>query len=1213
MDNIKDILTINLDEEIKGVIDLSSQKDDEIISELDGFILTESLSKHLNDFCDEYVTGSMQSGVWLSGFYGSGKSYFAKMLGFLLRDPVLQGTSMRQRFLPKLAGLPDATMTENNLRSLGRFKNHVVLFDSAKSTSTYGLPYMLFANFLRSLGLLDNWIGILEYNLLLDGRYEALLSTIEANEGVSWYDLRKNMLKNHVAFKKAIITMGATEQEYEESKALAEQHRKEYDATKLKEDLQRYLDIHADTRIVFMIDEVSEAITQEKINLLDLEGISEALASLGRKVWTIAIAQLKLDDVISMKNLSKNLVIKLRDRFRTAIDIKADEVDVIIKQRLLAKRDGARNDLMAYYQKNSGAIRDITNLPGLNLRPTTDAETYADYYPFHEYQFRMLQYFLFGSSQMVQTKVGTRGMIISAFDVLKKEVKRSYHEHAHVTATQLCNQAELNAEEAQRARYEQAANALRDKGFKYVEGKKLLQTIHFLAKTEVTQTSAENVCRAYVDCPDNYYIVLEEIKSALSLLLENQIVLLTGNQYRITNQTEQRILEDMNSLDVAPFIIRGEITKTLKGLQMLRAVQSINMETVPVAFQVSREDGETLIGNNAELLKVLLHDIFVVSQSGDRTQYINDVRQTSQQHKECIFIVPDTSHANEISALVTDIKRIDYIADKPYTTDEERHIVQGFTLELDGKKDRLAYLLQKAYGQGTAVYQYNTYDLTEQNFDSTVKQLQRKTYDNIYTKRLSARLLESVAPKVLTESKSRLHALFGAYDDFKFFDTSGNFIGTNLAVTTEILAKAASFISGAELEKKLAEPPTGYSLGTVMTSVAALFRGNKLIAKFNGNDYNSPNVEGARDIFATARNFTRASFKAVSQSLSYNDRTEIIDILKEDCEYKKWTGESLSYQMNDFDVVDAIRLLSKEVLSRVNREIALDERLSQLFSGSLQTKVVFQPFTPSVTEANCFAQARAFLSQSDEFVAAIERVEKDFEFIKTNFKRIENIKEYLSDVKEELASANCDMQLINPIVEQFQQCYETDVVSNFQKIQKLEQEARDMYYRLFKGIASRVNDLYTGLREKAEEVRQQLDAYPHEWNSRLYGSISQFDTACRRFQVSKVDIRQYEIRCRLCGLQLRDLVYAENMAPQREQETIVWQTEIVRTDPKPKPAPQPKPGEPTPQPKPLPKTRSMRSYLPSGKFTVAQYRQWLTSQLSLLQGFDASDELDFNS
>ena len=521
MNQIKDILTINLDDEIKSVIDLHAQSDREIISELEGFILTESLAKHLSDFCDEYVSGKMQSGVWLSGFYGSGKSYFAKMLGYLLGNPLLEGTTFRQRFVPKLTGLPDVDVLENNIRGLDRINSLVVLFDSAKSTNTYGLPYMLMANFLHALGLLDNWIGLLEYELLLDGKYDEFLQIVQKNEGASWQEVRKSMKNSPSVFKRALSDLGMSAEEIEESKNLVTQHRAEYDAAKLREDLQRYLDKNPDKRIVFMIDEVSEAINQDKINLLDLEGIAESLASLGRKAWTIAIAQLKLDDVISMKNVSKNLLTKLRDRFRTTIDIKADEVDVIIKQRLLAKYDDAREELKDYYNHNSGAIRDITNLPGLNLRPTQDADTYADYYPFHEYQFRMLQYFLFGSGQMVQTKTGARGMIISAFDVLKKEVKRDYHEHAHVTATQLCKQAELTTEEEQRARYEQATNALRDKGYQYVEGTKLLQTIHFLAKTEVTQTTAENICKAYIDCPDLYYKVLAEVKSALTVLVEN--------------------------------------------------------------------------------------------------------------------------------------------------------------------------------------------------------------------------------------------------------------------------------------------------------------------------------------------------------------------------------------------------------------------------------------------------------------------------------------------------------------------------------------------------------------------------------------------------------------------------------------------------------------------------------------------------------------------
>lgn len=1214
MNQIKDILTINLDDEIKSVIDLNAQNEHEIITELDGFILTESLAQHLSDFCDEYVSGSMQSGVWLSGFYGSGKSYFAKMLGYLLRNPQLEGTYFRQRFVPKLTGLPNVDVLENNIRGLDRINSLVVLFDSAKSTNTYGLPYMLMANFLHTLGLLDNWIGLLEYELYLDGKYDEFLHVVQKNEGASWQEVRKSMKNSPIAFKRALNDMGMTEAQIEESKNLVTQHRAEYDAAKLREDLQRYLDKNPDKRIVFMIDEVSEAINQDKINLLDLEGIAESLASLGRKAWTIAIAQLKLDDVISMKNVSKNLLTKLRDRFRTTIDIKADEVDVIIKQRLLAKYDDARKELKDYYNHNSGAIRDITNLPGLNLRPTQDADTYADYYPFHEYQFRMLQYFLFGSGQMVQTKTGARGMIISAFDVLKKEVKRDYHEHAHVTATQLCKQAELTTEEEQRARYEQATNALHDKGYKYVEGTKLLQTIHFLAKTEVTQTTAENICKAYIDCPDLYYSVLAEIKAALTILVENQIVLLAGNQYRITNQTEQRILDDMKAYDVPPFVIRSEVTKTLKGLQVLRGIQTINVESVPVNFFIAREDGEPVIGSNTELLKVLLHDIFVVRQSGDTVQYTNVVKQDSQQHKEVIYIVPDITDANEITTLVTDIKRIEYINEKSYLTDEEKKIVLSFTSELETKKDRLTEILRTAYTTGSAVYAYQAYQLSESQFANTIKDLQMRLYDNIYTKRLKAKLPDTLAPKVLTEQPNRLNALFGTSDDFKFFDTKGNFVGTNLSVTIEILTRAASFISGADLEKQLSAPPTGYSIGTIMCAVAALFRGNKVIAKYAGQDYNSINTEGCRDIFQSTRNFSKASFKAVAQNLTYNERTEIIDILKDDCHYKTWTDDNLSYQLNDFDVVDAIRSLSKAVLSKVNQEIAADDKLCQLFSGSIQTKVVFQPYTIAVNESNCFTQARNFLAQQDEFIKAVERVEEHLDFIKTKFREINTIKEYLKEVKDEIIQADCDRKLIDPIVDKFTQCYEANVVSNYKTIQILSQQARDAYYSLFNDKAETVSKLYKDLQDNAEHLKIELDKYPHEWNNALYDKIAAFNNNCKRYQITKIDIPQYDIRCRICGLGLRDLTYAENVAPQNDQKLILWQTEIVSSQPMPlQPKEQPKTDVTEPQTKPQPKTRAMRSHLPQGKMSVNDYRQWLTQQIVLIKNFDANDELDFNN
>ena len=184
---IKDILSIQLDNDIKNVIDLNSQSEDEIKEELDGFILTESLAGHLSDFLDKFCSDMKESGVWLSGFYGSGKSYFAKMLGFLIENPVIQGTPFRERFMHKLVGLNNEAFIKNQISSLDKSKYQVVLFDSAKVDNKHGIAYMAMGQFLLSLGLMSNWIGLMEYHLLLNNQYEDFLQKVEEqNGGKKW-------------------------------------------------------------------------------------------------------------------------------------------------------------------------------------------------------------------------------------------------------------------------------------------------------------------------------------------------------------------------------------------------------------------------------------------------------------------------------------------------------------------------------------------------------------------------------------------------------------------------------------------------------------------------------------------------------------------------------------------------------------------------------------------------------------------------------------------------------------------------------------------------------------------------------------------------------------------------------------------------------------------------------------------------------------------
>ena len=1069
MTKIKDILSIRLEDDIKSVIDLNQQDERSIIDELDGFILTESLAKHLADFCDFFTSNTAQPGLWLSGFYGSGKSYFSKMIGFLLKNPTLQGTSVRDRFQNKLIGLPNAGLLQNSINELGRTNNHIVLFDAAKTTGNHGISYMMMGAFLKSLGLNDDWVGIIEFNLLMSGRYQAFCDKVQQKFGESWLNRRKNMDEVYDTLEDTMLDGFCSESAYDEMRDAAKLRIQDYDAIKLQDDLTRYFEKNTDIRIVFMIDEVSEAIAQKKINILDLEGMAEALAALGRKVWTIAIAQLQLDDVINGTNVNRSLLTKIIDRFKKRIPIAAEEVDMIIRKRLLAKTADGNDLLQDYYKKNSGKISDITNIVGTGLNKTTDAQTYADYFPFYEHQFKMLQYFLFGTQKLVKTQVGTRGMLISAFDVLKKEALSDKDYHTHVNASQLCRQAEEAVAESLRKRYDQADEHLRELNLQFVKGRDMLQTIHFLTNSGA-KTTAENISRAYVNCPDDYFSVLEEVKKACKKLADDEILILSGDEYRITSETQQRIFEMMSNIDIANYRIKGEITKQVKQLSLVRGAQNLTVDSVNVGFAVQSDSGEPLSTGGDQGMKVVFHDILSVKPSFN--EYVEHVKEETQSQKGIISIVPSSDYASDIQKIAEDILRISYIKDVPNLTSEEKKVVDEIANSLESKTAQLEQVIVKSYANGVLVYLYNASIMTAQNAATIIKEAELKMYGNIYTKRLGGSLKDSVALQLLKAAQNQLQNVIGQQPDFLFFDTTGQFIGDQLPVITEMMAQMASYKNGADLERDLAAAPTGYSFGTVFSTLAALFRASKVIIKFNNQEYHSWQQEGAKEPFANSRNFQRASFKAITKSLSYNEKRDIVDTLK-DCRYKELTGNNLSYNMNDFELVAAIQSLAVTEIHKVNNQICNDTERERIFRRSLAAKDVLRQYAGTVTEYNYFNTARTFLgdNENEEFCKAVEKIEADIRFIDTNMREIEYQKDYFLDVKNELEFVGSPMQSFDQIHEAYLQMLDSDPVHNYQQMKKEYQNVKDLYYQNMDHQAEQMIYGYGDLLTRIDAIR----------------------------------------------------------------------------------------------------------------------------------------------
>lgn len=300
----------------------------------------------------------------------------------------------------------------------------------------------------------------------------------------------------------------------------------------------------------------------------------------------------------------------------------------------------------------------------------------------------------------------------------------------------------------------------------------------------------------------------------------------------------------------------------------------------------------------------------------------------------------------------------------PNLTSEEKKVVDEIASSLESKTAQLEQVIVKSYANGVLVYLYNASIMTAQNAAAIIKEAELKMYGNIYTKRLSGSLKDNIAQQLLKVSQNLLQNVIGQQPDFLFFDTTGQFIGDQLPVITEMMAQMASYKNGADLERDLAAAPTGYSFGTVFSTLAALFRASKVIIKYNNQEYHSWQQEGAKEPFANSRNFQRASFKAITKSLSYNEKRDIVDSLK-DCRYKELTGNNLSYNMNDFELVAAIQSLAVTEIHKVNNQICNDTERERIFRRSLAAKDVLRQYAGTVTEYNYFNTARTFLGDNE--------------------------------------------------------------------------------------------------------------------------------------------------------------------------------------------------------------------------------------------------------
>jgi hypothetical protein len=1205
MTKINEILTLDLQEDIKNVIDLEDRSELEIQQEIESYIVTEGIGRHLYNFTNQFTSNIKETGVWLSGFYGSGKSYFGKMLGYIIDNPTINGTPARERFIPRLKGVSDESIIENSIRNLEAINSRVVFLDVAKQNTDRGLSFTLFANLLKNLGFRDDIYGYMEFDLFIDGKLDEFKGKAKSLEGQDWDELKTSNRQVARVMRKVFAEMGYSEADYTDTQKVYSSAIEDFSASKFKTELEKYLKSRPDETLVFVFDEASEAISQKKFTLLDLEGISEALSSISNKVWTIAIAQEKLDDVINNANVNRSQLTKVTDRFKTKVHLESTEVDVIIRSRLLHKTDAGHKQLADYHKKNEGLVSDATNLKSSFPTKTADADEFATYYPFHKYQFDILQKFLFSSNALVATQIAARGMIITTFDVLRKQM-REKELYSFTPGYALCTEAQTGPPIGLVNKYDTAKKILNERG-STVDGEKLLKTIHLLADSEVVSPTVENITKSYISDITTYYDVKPVIEEALALLLEAKVLLLSNNNYKITSDLEGKLLEEMKDFDVELFSKKRSLINCIKDYKLFTPVAIFNDGTDSFKFSVLSDQDDELTGPGSKQLKLTVYSLFNISEN--RQDFIENLKLETQYQKDLITLVPDNKEFTLIDKLIGEVSRYSYMEEK-YSNESDpakRQIIRDFSIIREEKEKELRVKIEKAYRNASLIYMFDEHLLNADSFKGTISELQRKLIKNIYTKRLASGLSESLVSKIFSSRKEGLSRLFSG-DDFKFFDSHGNFTGDHLKVVEEINAKIKSrYVDGRTLESDLSGAPWGYSFGTIVSTLAALLRAGRLSVKYNGETWFSHEQSGIQEAFTNATKFKSASFKSITATLTAAQKNQAVQLLM-DLEIESHAGRKVDWNTNDFDLADSIRHMADHFIGALTTLGDTVDGFESLFPTVADQKQTLLSYGGKVTESNYIEKVEYLLTNSDQFSSAIQTILKAQKFIKKNFSKVREFKRFIEEVVSELKKADRTDNSIKEAHEEFNRLYKQDMVKNFGSLQQQVQIVKDSYYKLIKNAAAGMSHEYQLLNGKVDAALRTLKGYPADLNVQNQRKLDELKRYCSD-RIIKEPVLEYAITCKNCGYSLSDILNYTALAPTKDNELLILQSSFITEAPKP----EPDTGGGSPDQPPAPKKpRKVRFQVTSKIMTVQEYKSLLTAQLTSLAAARPDEEIELD-
>lgn len=571
---IRDMFYDDINREINGVIKVDQDAESIIEQELSEYVITKEIKKlfisFFNNYLDSFDRPTDNTGVWISGFFGSGKSHFLKILSYILENKEVNGTKTVERFREKFIDDPATFML---IDQSTKSPTETILFnidiEGPMEKNKTAVLRVFTKVFYKHLGFYGENLKVakLEQYIEKQGKTEEFRRVFEEKKGDSWIDSRDvfDFCEDEVV-ETLMEVLGMSE--IAARKWFDSTEKIDISIAKLVSEIKEYVDSKPDNyRLLFMIDEMGQYVGADTDMLLNLQSLVEKIGSecMG-KVWVMCTGQEALDEIIRTR---ADEFSRIQARFKTRLSLSSSSADEVIQKRILKKNDEASRYLEKVYDKQKNVMDNLFKFKEAvgDIRGFEGAREFSVNFPFVPYQFILMQK-VFSEIRKhgnagKHLSGGERSML-SGFQEAAQRVQ-DRDEYAIVPFWMFYDTVHTFLDSSIRRVIERAERAARDDNGLEAIDVKVLKLLYMIRYVDDIPANLDNIVIMMAeDIRVDKINEKKNIQRSLDRLVsQNYIARRTGDTYNFLTDEEQDVEKEIRNEYVEPIEITRKIAEMI--------------------------------------------------------------------------------------------------------------------------------------------------------------------------------------------------------------------------------------------------------------------------------------------------------------------------------------------------------------------------------------------------------------------------------------------------------------------------------------------------------------------------------------------------------------------------------------------------------------------------------------------------------------------------